>query len=134
MCHYFSLRETKRRIDQYKKFLPTSKYVTFGFSKHSTGIDPSNLLFSDNEKKYLCQIKCVSIELDYRLYISIQYAYLNLLNATCLNYRSSKGWFLQSYYCLNERKGKKRKYNKENDDDKFWQKCIKKALTQKKIG
>jgi len=50
MFYYFSLGETKIRIDQDKKILPTSKYVTFGFSKHSTGIDPSNLLFSDIEK------------------------------------------------------------------------------------
>ena len=114
--------------------LPTSKYVTFGFSKHSTGIDPSNLLLSDNEKKYLCQNKCYLIELNYRSCISIQYAYLNLLHATFLNYRSSKGCFLKSYYCLVKRKGKRRNYNKENDDDKFWQKCIKETLTQKKIG
>jgi len=57
MFHYFSLGETKIRIDKDKKFLPTSKILTFGFLKHSTGIVPSKLLFSGNEKKYLCHIK-----------------------------------------------------------------------------
>ena len=125
--------ETKIRKDQEKKYLPTSKNVTFGFSKHSTGIDPSNLLFSGNEKKYSCQIKCVLIELNCRPCISIQYAYLSLLHATFLNYRSSKGCFLQSYYCLNEKKGKSRNFNEHIDDNKFFQKYIKKHLLRRRL-
>jgi len=125
--------ETKIRKDQEKKFLPTSKNVTFGFPKHSTGIDPSNPLFSGNEKKYLCQIKCVLIELNYRSCISIQYVYLNLVHAMFLNYRSLKGCFLQFHYCLNERKGKSRNFNEHIDDNKFFQKCIKKHLLRRRL-